>query len=269
MNYTPLYYAVNGVPFDKNNTSGSLFNAAPATIAPAAGTPGNVLVRIVNAGLKMHVPSIVGSQVAGATGGTNPIVTGFKVIAEDGNTLPGVPKIRSEIFMAAGKTYDVMINGSLPPPSTGGIAVYPSALALFDRELSLSANAFSRDSGMLAYIGINGSLPPVASGTSPVAVTAVAVNDTYIMVPGQIVTVSDQSKGVLANDKGVYIAQVLAQPTNGTVSMNSNGTFAYYPNPGSTAATDTFTYCANGKVTGTGTAATCSSGPSPGPACSA
>src|ERR1019366_5235915 len=94
-----------------NNTSGSLFPISPATIAPAAGTAGSVLVRLVNAGLRMHVPAIVGSQVAGATGGAHPVVTGFKIIAEDGNPLPGVPKIKSEVFMAAGKTFDVMING--------------------------------------------------------------------------------------------------------------------------------------------------------------
>jgi centrosomal CEP192-like protein len=253
VNYTPLYYMVNGVAFNKNNTSASLFAVTPATIAPATGT-GNVLVRIVNAGLRMHVPSIVGSQVAGATGGSNPIVTGFKVIAEDGNPLPGVPKIRSEVFMAAGKVYDVMINGEATSGTT--IASYTNAPALFDRELSLSANATGRDSGMLAYIGINGAKPPVATGTAAIATAAVANADNYALVPGQILTVSDPSKGVLANDKGVYIATLLAAPTNGSVSLNSNGTFVYYPTTGSTATTDTFTYCANGHVTGT----TCSSG---------
>ena len=112
VNYTPLYYMINGVAFNKTNASGSLFPVSPATIAPATGTTGSVLVRLVNAGLRMHVPSIVGSQVAGATGRHNPIVTGFTVIAEDGNPLPGVPKVQSEVFMAAGKTYDVMINGA-------------------------------------------------------------------------------------------------------------------------------------------------------------
>ncbi len=69
MNYTPLYYLINGVAFNKTNATGSLFPTSPATIAPATGTTGTVLVRLVNAGSRMHVPSIVGSQVAGATGG--------------------------------------------------------------------------------------------------------------------------------------------------------------------------------------------------------
>ena len=47
---------------------------------------------------------------------------------------------------------------------------------------------------------------------------------------------------------------LLATPTHGTVVLNRDGTFTYTPAPGAT--TDSFTYCANGSVTGT----TCSSG---------
>ncbi len=56
VNYSPRYYLVNGVAFNKTSPATSLFAAAPAS-----GVTGNVLVRIVNAGLRMHVPSIVGS----------------------------------------------------------------------------------------------------------------------------------------------------------------------------------------------------------------
>jgi Bacterial Ig domain len=250
VNYTPLYYTINGVAFNRTNAGSSLFPVGPAMIAPTSGT-GNVLVRLVNAGSRMHVPSIVGSQVAGQTGGTTPIVTGFKIIAEDGNPLPGLPKVKSDVFMAAGKTFDVMINGQATSGTT--IAAYPTALAVYDRELSLSGNATERDAGMLAYIGINGATLPVATGTTATPTPAVANPDTYSLVPGQILTISDPSRGVIANDKGVYLVQLLAAPSNGTVTLNANGTFVYYPNPGIT--TDSFTYCANGGVTGT----TCSS----------
>src|SRR3984893_8680045 len=54
VNYTPTYYLINGLPFDKTNPSASKFAASPAT-----GVAGAVLVRLVNAGLRMHVPSIV------------------------------------------------------------------------------------------------------------------------------------------------------------------------------------------------------------------
>ena len=50
---------------------------------------GTVLVRMVNAGLRMHVPSIVGSQTTGFNGaGASATVRGFTLIAEDGNPIP-------------------------------------------------------------------------------------------------------------------------------------------------------------------------------------
>src|SRR2546423_226633 len=111
VNYSPLYYLVNGQAFDKTHASNSLFTvSAPAGVNPVLG---NVLVRLVNAGLRMHVPSIVGT-VTGASA-----APGFSLIAEDGNVLPGVPRVQSEVFMAAGKTYDVMINA----PAAGGTAL--------------------------------------------------------------------------------------------------------------------------------------------------
>jgi len=84
------------------------------------------------------------------TGVTAAPVAGFSLVAEDGNPLPGVSRVQSEVFMAAGKTYDVMIN--VPAGTT--------ALPIFDRELSLSANATARDAGMLAYISVNGGALP-------------------------------------------------------------------------------------------------------------
>src|SRR5580704_15308483 len=234
VNYTPLYYTINGVAFNKTSATGSLFPATPVTAT--AGT-GQVLVRLVNAGSRMHVPSIVGSQTqqlaAGNTTGTT--VNGFSLIAEDGNPLPGLPRVQSEVFMAAGKTYDVMINAP---------AAAAPALPIFDRELSLSANATGHDAGMLAYLNINGSLLSAA----PMG-AAVARADSYAsVVTGQTLTVSDPSKGVIANDTNVYGVQLVG--TVAGLTLNADGTFTY------TGAPTTFTYCANGTVTGT----TCSSG---------
>jgi hypothetical protein len=232
VNYTPLYYLINGVAFNKTSPSASLF----AVSQGSATTPitGSVLVRMVNAGLRMHVPSIVGSQTGTAVAPATVPPTGFALIAEDGNRLPGIPRVQSEVFMAAGKTYDVMVN----VPASGG-----KALPVFDRELSLSGNAIGRDAGMLAYIGINGAALPAAGGLTP----AVARADTYdSLVAGQTFTVSDPSKGVIANDTNVYGVQLLTQAANGTVTLNGNGTFTYVPT--GTAVADSFTYCANGSV---------------------
>jgi hypothetical protein len=239
VNFTPLYYAINGAAFNKTNASASLFPVTPATLAPAAGSTGSVLVRFVNAGLRMHVPSIVGSLTnKQMPASAAPVVTGgFSIIAEDGNPLPGLARVQNEVFMAAGKTYDVMINAT---------AAGAAALPVYDRELSLSGNAIARDAGMLAYIGINGSTIPAATALG----AAVANADSYLVVPGKTLVVSDPSKGVLANDINVYGAKVQGTlPTQGTLTLNTDGTFTYVATA-TWAGTDSFTYCGNGTTSG-------------------
>src|SRR5437899_2027165 len=196
VNYTPLYYLINGVAFSKTSPTTSL--VAPLPPAAATGVTGTVLVRFVNAGLRMHVPSIVGAVTTPAVVPPTTVaaaVPGFSLVAEDGNRLPGVSRVQSEVFLPAGKTHDVMVN----VPAAGG-----TALPVFDRELSLSANAGARDAGMLAYLSINGAGAPVASAT------AVARADTYNSVltctaaPCIPVTVSDPGKGLIASDTNVF-----------------------------------------------------------------
>jgi len=240
VNYTPLYYLINGVAFNRTNVAASVFPATAgvdSTKTPpvpfTAGITGTVLVRMVNAGLRMHVPTIVGSQTGVVVAPATVAPTGFSLVAEDGNPLPGTPRVQSEVFMAAGKTYDVMIN----VPASGG-----TALPIFDRELSLSGNAIEHDAGMLAYIGVNGALPPAA----PVITAAVANPDTYnSVIAGQTLAVPDPANGVIANDVNVYGVAVSTAPTKGTLTLNSNGTFTYVPNAGWTGP-DTFVYQANG-----------------------
>jgi len=229
VNYSPLYYMVNGVSLDRNNIANSLFPTTPAT-----SVSGSVLVRLVNAGLRMHVPSIVGST----TGGTVSPAAGFQLIAEDGNLLPGIPRVQSEVFMAAGKTYDVMINA----PANGA-----PALPIFDRQLSLSTNNL-RDGGMQAYIGINGGAAPISAGT-----VAKANPDSYLVVAGNPLSITDPSTGVIANDIGIYGVRVLTGgsygPSSGTVVLNPDGTFTYTPVGWTSTTTDSFTYAGNGGST--------------------
>src|SRR5205823_1320221 len=223
VNYTPLYYLFNGVAFNKTSASTSLFAASPGTAA--ALLTGSVLVRLVNAGLRMHVPSIVGSQTGIAVAPATVPPSGFSLIAEDGNPLPGVPRVQSEVFMAAGKTNDVMIN--VPSATT--------ALPIFDRELSLSANSIARDAGMLAYISVNGAALPTSGAFSAAATTAVANPDSYYLVGGKTLVVPDVGKGVVANDVNVNGVQVLVAPSAGTLALNPDGTFSYVPNSGTTS----------------------------------
>jgi hypothetical protein len=102
---------------------------------------------------------------------------------------------------------------------------------------------------MLAYIGVNGAQLPSASGMGSV----VARPDTYnSIVSGNTFTVSDPSKGVIANDTNVYGVELVG--TKAGLTLYPDGTFTYAAP--STFTPTTFTYCANGTVTGT----TCSSG---------
>jgi hypothetical protein len=228
VNYDPRYYLINGVSLDKTALSKSLFATSPVTAT------GSVLVRFVNAGLRMHVPSIVGATTGGAPYG------GFALIAEDGNVLPGTPRVQSEVFLAAGKTYDVAINA---PTSA-------AALPVFDRQLSLSTNNH-RDGGMTAYIGVNGGVAP--SGLTSAAV--VANPDNYFCTAGVPLTVSDPAKGVIANDLNVLSVN-LGTATGGTVVLNSDGTFTY--TPASASCGGSFNYFANGGLlTATATITDC------------
>ena len=231
VNYTPLYYLFNGVAFDKTNAAASLFPTSPATGLTA--NSGKILIRFVNAGLRMHVPSIVNS-LTGASASP-----GFSLIAEDGNPLPGIARVQSEVFMAAGKTSDVMVN---VPVGASAVAP-PPALAVFDRELSLSGNATSRDAGMLAYVGVNGAGLPSAAAAANNA--PVAQPDTYnSVIAGQTLTVSDPGKGLIANDTNIYGVHVVGTTPSG-LSLNADGTFTY---TGGTPTT--FTYCGNGATSG-------------------
>jgi FtsP/CotA-like multicopper oxidase with cupredoxin domain len=115
VNYTPFYYLINGVAFSKSNAAASVFAATAGTTT--TGITGTVLVRVVNAGLRLHVPSIVNSLTQGFNGAGAPAtVAGFSLIAEDGNVIPGVappgattvpaaPRVKTDVLMVPSKVY--------------------------------------------------------------------------------------------------------------------------------------------------------------------
>src|SRR3984957_6230964 len=133
VNYSPRYYLVNGVSFDRTNLSAATTSILAPTTAGGTVTSGtgNVLINFVNAGSRMHVPSVVGLPLT--------------LVAEDGNPLPGRARIQNEVFLSAGKTYGVLVK---PTQSTG--AYTPATYPIFGRALSLSTNN-QRDGGMQAF----------------------------------------------------------------------------------------------------------------------
>jgi hypothetical protein len=224
VDYSPMYYLVDGKSYDKN---------APSTLAiPAPANTGNVLLRFVNAGLRMHVPSVAGLNMS--------------LIAEDANVLPDVAlaagaakpltvRVQSDVFLAAGKVFDVIVN----PPATG--ATY----GVFDRQLSLSTNN-ARDGGMQALLLVAGGStgPGYNANGVPTPTVAKANPDQYFLLKGATLAISDPSKGVIANDFNVYGVQVGTPPAGGTLTLHPDGTFIYAPAP--TTVSDSFTYYANG-----------------------
>ena len=236
VNYAPTYVLLNGQPFDLNNPSANA--AQPQILATPSGTlanTGNVMLRVVNAGLRTHVPSLVGLPM--------------QQIAEDGNRAPGSPQTVSELLMTAGKTRDVLVT----PPTTGSapsLAFTEGAYGFFDRSLGLSTNGHPNGGAQGYFAIVSASTLATAGGFNAwlgtsagksATVIPMAILDTFA-VPSYVMTYTGN---VLTNDIGIYSAAVSSAPKHGTVTMSPDGTFVYT----STAAKfsgDTFMYCGNG-----------------------
>ncbi|MEA3108822.1 MAG: hypothetical protein QOI88_3427 [Gammaproteobacteria bacterium] len=232
VNYSPRYYLVNGVSFDRTKIASSTAQILPL---PATVSTGNVILRFANAGLRMHIPAVVNQPMT--------------LIAEDGNPLPGQPRIQNEVFMAAGKTYDVEVK----PTQTSG-AYSAATLALFDRQLSLSTNN-QRDGGMQAYIGVAGGATTGAGSVgSGVALGGVAAK-TFYCVSGTTLSVTDPTSGLLGGTTGAN-GVAATPPLLAGLTIQSNGTFTYVP-PATGACGGSFTYLVNNSQSVTSTIAQC------------
>ena len=95
--------------------------------------------------------------------------------------------------MAAGKTYDVMIN----VPAAGGTAL---------PDLRPPAEPVGqRDRARRRHAGVHQRQWRWRCRPLPISAAAVASADTYnSVIAGQTLTVSDPAKGVIANDVNVY-----------------------------------------------------------------
>ena len=246
VNFSPRYYLVNGVSFDRTSIGAS----TAQILASATATSGNVALRLVNAGLRMHIPSVVGLPMT--------------LIAEDGNPLPGVPRLQNEVFLAAGKSYDVIVK---PTQAAGSYAraTYP----IFDRQLSLSTNN-QRDGGMQAYIAVAGGATAgvgvAGAGGSDTQLSGV-VAKTYYCVSGRPLDIADPQRGLLGGTSGANGVSLTAATLAGTLSLQTNGTFSYTPPPAPAACGGTFSYTVNNLPAPAATITQCDASSSANPGC--
>jgi len=193
INYKPSLFLVNGASYTNQSVA-----------AIAAGTAGQVtLLRMLNAGLRTHVPQLDNGSL--------------KIVAEDGNKLP-FAKDQAGVMLAAGKTHDALWT----PAAMGVYSVY-------DRMLALNAPR-QGSAGMLAKLKI------AASG-APADGDPVAVGDSFGGVQGG----PPIAGNVLANDVNAASAELVAYPHGGLLTMLASGGFTYTPN-GTFAGVDEFSY---------------------------
>ena len=95
--------------------------------------------------------------------------------------------------------------------------------------------------------------PSGAADTAAVTLTVEPVNDpptatddNYATVEDSVLSVTNPTEGVLANDSDIdgdpVAASVVEDPSNGTLTLDANGTFEYTPDTGFADTTDTFVY---------------------------
>lgn len=228
VNYAPTYFLVNGKSYDQSNPARTSVALPDLRGSDNNALSGNVLVRMVNAGSRTHVPSIVGQP--------------FHLIAEDGNVAPGMPKIQNEVNMPAGKTIDAIVR-----PTRNATSYADAVFAFFDRALGLTT-ANQTAGGFEGYVvvttasnvtaspsGFTAGVNTAIGGSARPAVAAQANPDNYTLAPNA----TTFSNNVLTNDigvsgvaiKGVTPAAGATSTTlslaHGTVTLNTSGTFTY------------------------------------------
>ncbi len=116
INYKPEYFLINGAPY----------SATPPAF-PTATTGQRVLLRLMNAGLQTHAPTLLGLYAS--------------LVAEDGNLYPHTLD-QYCVMLPAGKTIDALV-----VPSE--VKKYP----IYDHSLGLT-NVATAPGGMLTYLNV-------------------------------------------------------------------------------------------------------------------
>jgi VCBS repeat-containing protein len=130
-------------------------------------------------------------------------------------------------------------------PTNGTVALAP------DGSLVYTPNANFNGTDSFTYTATDGI---ATSSPATVTITVTAVNDAPVAVPDTYAGTEDTplvvnaATGVLANDTDVdgdpLTASLVSGPTNGSLTLNANGSFSYTPNANFNGA-DSFVYMAN------------------------
>lgn len=136
--YQPKYFLVNGAP-----------HAAGAPPLATVGSGTRTLLRFVNAGLRSHVPMLLGAHM--------------ELVAEDGRPYPwpAHPRQQYTALLPAAKTLDAVVT----PVNFGS---GETRLAILDRRLDVT-NAGAPDGGLIAFLAVT------ASANQPPAITSTPV----------------------------------------------------------------------------------------------
>lgn len=172
-------------------------------------------------------------------------------INEDTPLSPAAPGL---LFNDVDPDGDVLTASLNSPASNGVVVVNPNGSFTYTPNLNfVGTDSFT----YLETDGNGGSaVATVTIIVRPINDVPVAVDDNYTVAEDNVLNIA--SSGILGNDSDVdgdalSVANVIVQPTNGSLSFNSNGSFAYTPNLNFNG-TDNFTYVLSDGNGGTDTA---------------
>lgn len=206
LHYRAQYFLVNGMPSD-------------GSVPVDAGETGqNILLRLFNAGLKTHVPQILGTR--------------FQQLAENGYPY-SYAKSAYTIQLPALATADAIINSA-------DAGFY----SLYDRRLNLSDGSAGR--GMITKLAIS------AGAAAPTAVNDSAITDEDVAVNVDVLA-NDIAQAPATFDPATVTLNTT--PVHGQAAVNADGSITYSADA-NYHGSDQFSYSvsdSNGKLSNTAT----------------